>query len=424
MENPTDPKIVILGAGFAGVRVALDLAKAAPSLNVCLINKNPYHEFNPDFYEVATATLPEPRGKQFCPVRFESLKGSVAILLEAIFQKTKVKIITDTVIALDLKLKKIFLKSGEKIDYDILVLALGSQTNYFGIPNLEKYSLTLKSVDDALNIRNQIDEIFANKKVKEKIDIIVGGGGFTGCELVGELVGYLNTLAKIHAHKRYDVKLSVVEANPGLIQGASSSIQRAVETRLRSLDIDIYLNSKIILVEQSKLHAEPALTLSYDVLIWTAGIRSNNLVDKLTGVHTEKTCLIIDKSLRLILYRNVFAIGDIAFCYDEEKSYQAPATAQIAIDQGGYVAKNIVRLIKNEPLLLYKLKKPKFIVPLGGKFAVGEFSGLHLEGIEAWWLKRASALRYFASVLPVTKAFQLWSSGNKFFVGNDLGEAT
>jgi len=419
MEKFNNPKIVILGAGFAGVRVALDLAKAAPNLDIALINKTTYHEFPPDFYEVATATLPEPKGKQFCPVRFENLKGSVAIPLEAIFQKTKVKVITDAVISLDFKIRKVFLKSGKKYDYDILVLALGSQTNYFGIKNLERYSLALKSVDDALNIRNEIDEIFARKKMNEKINIVIGGGGFTGCELAGELVGYLKTLGKIHSHKQYNVKLSVVEANPGLIQGASESVQRAVEKRLRSLGIDIYLNSKITTVEQSKFYTKPNLTLSYDILIWTAGIRSNNLVDRLNGVHTEKTCLVIDKSLRLVSYKNIFAIGDIAFCYDEEKSYQAPATAQTAVDQGKHVAKNIIRLIKNEPFLLYKPKKPKFVVPLGGKFAVGEISSLVLEGIEAWWLKRAAALGYFVSILPATKAFQIWSSGNKFFVGND-----
>ncbi len=418
-EKPNKLRVVILGAGFAGVRTALDLAKTAPDIEVNLINKNTYHEFHPDLYEVATATLPEPQGMQVPRLTYENLRGSVAIPLDKIFQGTKINIIIDTVVSLNLKTQKIYLKNEGALTYDYLVLALGSETNYYNIPNLENSSLPLKSVDDALNIRNRIDELVARKKEKGKINIVVGGGGFTGCELAGELVGYLRTLGKIHTHKYSDVGISIVEANPVLIQGTSKPVQQAVEERLSSLGINIYLNRKITTVSESTIFTDPHQTLPYDLLIWTAGIRSNGLVDKLTGVHTEKTCLVIDKSLRIISFNNVFAIGDIAFCYDEEKSYQAPATAQIAIDQGKHVAKNIVRLIKNEPLLLYTPKKSKFVIPLGGKFAVAEMLGILLRGIEAWWLKRAAAFLYFRSIMSLTKAFSLWTTGNKFFIEND-----
>ena len=419
MQKNDKPKIVILGAGFSGVRTALDLSKLAPNLDIHLINKTVYHEFSPDFYEVATTALRENKKGQVLRLTYKHLRGSAAIRLEDIFTNTEVKIITDTVVSLDFKIKKIYLKKGGMVGYDILVLALGSQTNFFGIPNLEKYAHTLKSVDDALNIRNDIDEIFARKSEKEKISIIIGGGGFTGCELAGELVGYLRTLGKIHTHKQHDVKISIVEAKSVLIQGASKSVQRMAANRLKSLDVSIYLNSRITHVSKSILFAEPHLAIPYDLLVWTAGIRSNNLVDKLKGIHIEKTCLIVDKSMRVIPRKNVFAVGDLAYCFDEKNSIQVAATAQTAIDQAKYTAKNITRLIKNEPLILYEPKRPKFIVPLGGKFAVGEIAGLILEGIEAWWLKRASALRYFSSILPSKKAFQLWSMGNKFFINND-----
>ncbi|MDP2721022.1 MAG: NAD(P)/FAD-dependent oxidoreductase [bacterium] len=419
MEKPAKSKIVILGAGFAGVRVALDLAKSAPELEIILINKNAYHEFHPDFYEIAAASLPESQRKQVPRLTYESLKGSVAIPLAEIFGNTNMKIVINSVVSLDFKSQEVVLRGMKRLSYDFLVLALGSETNYFNIPDLKQFSLPLKSVDDALNIRNEIDEIFARKKEKEKINIIVGGGGFTGCELAGELVGFLRTLSKIHAHKQHEVRLSVVEASPVLINGASTSVQQAAEKRLRSLGVEIYLNSKITNVSKSTLFTDPHLVLPFDLLIWTAGVRSNSLVDRLAGVHTEKTCLIVDKSLRIIPLKNVFAVGDLAYCFDEENSTQVAATAQTAIDQAKYTAKNIDHLIKNEPLILYKPKKPKFIIPLGGKFAVGEIAGLVLEGIEAWWLKRAAALGYFASVLPTTKAFQLWSAGNKFFVSND-----
>lgn len=419
VERPNKLKVAILGAGFAGVRTALDLAKSTLDLEITLVNRDTYHEFHPDLYEAATAALAEPKGMQIPRLTYENLRGSVAIPLEEIFKKTRIKIIIDTVVSLNLRTQKIYLNKSGLLTYDFLVLALGSETNYFGIPNLKNSSLPLKGVNDALNIRNRIDELIARKSSTGKINIVVGGGGFTGCELAGELVGYLRTLGKIHTNKQHNVEITVVEANPVLIKGTSESVQQAVKERLWSLGINIYLNSKITSVSESNIFTDPHQEIPYDLLIWTAGIRSNGLVDKLTGVHTEKTCLIIDKSLRVISFKNVFAIGDIAFCYDEEKSYQAPATAQIAIEQGKYVAKNIIHLIKNEPLLLYSPKKPKFVVPLGGKFAVAEFLGVLLIGIEAWWLKRVAAFLYFRSILPTLKAFSLWTMGNKFFIEND-----
>jgi len=419
MKIPAQPKIVILGAGFAGVRIALDLAKSSRGVNIVLINKNPYHEFHADLYEVANTILPEPQKEPKLRLAYEHLKGSVAIPLEKIFRSTKVEIVIDEAVSLDFKNKRLGLKGGKNLKYDILVLALGSETNYFGILDLEKYSLPLKTVDDALNIRNEIDEVFARKKEKEKISIIVGGGGFTGCELAGELALYVQDLSKIHAHKKHDITLSIVEACPALINGVKRSVQETAEKRLRALGIKLYLNSKITKVSKKMVHAEPHLAIPYDVLVWTAGIKANSFASNLTGVHVEKTCLIVDKTLRVIPLKNVFAIGDIAYCFDEERSCPVPATAQTAIHQGSQTAKNISRLLKGEDLVLYKPKMPNFIIPLGGKFAAAEIGGFMLEGIDAWWLKRAAALRYFASILPSSEAFQIWSEGNKFFIAND-----
>ena len=112
-------------------------------------------------------------------------------------------------------------------------------------------------------------------------------------------------------------------------------------------------------------------------------------------------------------------MGDIAYCFDEEKSCPVPATAQTAIHQAKHTAKNIIKLVSNEEMELYKPKMPRFIVPLGGKFAAAQIGNLILEGIKAWSLKRVAALRYFSSILPLIAALQVWAKGNKFFVNND-----
>ncbi|MEX0616465.1 MAG: FAD-dependent oxidoreductase [Candidatus Woykebacteria bacterium] len=419
MKNTAVSKVVIVGAGFAGVRVALDLAKSKYPQEIILVNKNSYHEFHADLYEIATTTLPEPQRKQISRFTYENLKGSVAIPLEQIFKGTNVKIITDTIISLDLESKKLALESSKPLFYDVLVLALGSETNYFEISNLEKYSLPLKTVDDALNIRDEIDEIFMRKKNGDKISIVVGGGGFTGVEFASELVGFLKDLSLIHVHKGHDVKLSVVEACPALINGVSPSIQDEARKRLEHLGIRLYLDSKITKVTKKIVYAEPHLAIPYDLLVWTAGIKANSLVSSLTGVHVEKTCLVVDKTLRVIHFRNVFAVGDLAYCFDEEKSCPVPSTAQTAIHQGKHTAINIARFLKKEDLLLYKPKMPNFIIPLGGKYAAAQVGNVIIKGTQAWWLKRAAALRYFSSILPAADALKVWASGNRFFVAND-----
>src|SRR3989344_3647273 len=114
-------KIVILGAGFAGLRVALDLAKTSPELEITLVNKNSYHEFHPDFYEVATASLPETQSKQVPRLTYENLKGSVAIQLAEIFGSTNVKIIINSIVSLNFKSQKVVLKDMKRLSYDFLV---------------------------------------------------------------------------------------------------------------------------------------------------------------------------------------------------------------------------------------------------------------------------------------------------------------
>jgi len=321
MKKSKLPKVVILGAGFAGVRTALDLAKQK-ILDITLVNKTPYHQYHADLYEVAATSIPEPQKKLIPKISFENLRGSVTIPLDDIFSKTNVGVIVGEAVSINLKEQKVGLKNRKLLRYDVLVLALGSETNYFGIPNLEKFSLPLKDVDDALNIRNEIDEIFAHKKEKDKIHIIIGGGGFTGCELAGELVGYLKNLSKIHTHKQHDIKLSIVEACPVLINGSVPSVQSIAEKRLKKLGVHLYLNSKITHVSKKIVYAAPHLALPYDLLIWTAGVRSNSLVDKLVGVHTEKTCLIVDKTLRLISFKTYLRWGILLIVSTKKKVAQ------------------------------------------------------------------------------------------------------
>ncbi len=410
--------ILILGGGFGGVRVALDLTKQnLGETKITLVSRDHFHEYHPDLYEVAATFLPESGTKQQKKIRYEQLRGTVAIPLSKLFQNKNVEIVNDSVSGIDLMGKKVKVESGEEIQFDYLVVALGSVTNFFGNKKLEDASLPLKNVSDALNIRDNIDELFLKKKPEETIKIVVGGGGFTGCELAGELVNYLKDLSKLHEHSLEKLEVSIVEAAPNLINGANKWFQEEALKRFNKLGVKVHLNSKIVDVVGQDLVLESGEKVGFDIVIWTAGIKPNPVTSATNNAKLEKNvCYSIDSKGRAVGYDNVFAIGDNCFCFDTIHNHPMPPTAQLAIAQGKSVAENISRIFENKELIDFKPEMPKFIIPIGKNFALTEVYGVRLKGRIAWWLKRAVALEYISSILPLTEALKVWSGGLKFFL--------
>lgn len=415
-------KILILGAGFGGIRVALDLTRYIQEIDgeIILINKNNYQDFYIDLYEIATAFIKEQSKKRQIKLDFSNLKMAGAIPLKEIFKNKKVKIIVSEVRDVSIKDKLVYLSSGQKIKFDFLVLALGSQTNYFNIPNLENKSLGLKSVNDAINIRNAIDELFYRKNKDEEIRIVIGGGGFTGCELAGELVCYLKKLSRLHNHNQDRVVLAIVEACPELLSGAGLAIRKAAKKRLEKLGIKFFFNSKIVNVLEKELVLADNSKIPFDLLLWTAGIKPNDIILKSSEINKAKNnCAVVNKFLQVESYKNIFAIGDNAYCFDEKNQCPVSATAQAAIAQGKIVAKNIRNLILNKELIEYKPRLPKFLIPLGGKYALADFRLFILKGFLPWLLKRIVVLKYYLSILSVYKAIKFWLKGFKIYLKND-----
>jgi len=411
-------KILILGGGFGGVRSALELSKShLPNVDVALIDQHKFHEFHADFYEVAAAFLPEGESKPQTALQFENLAGSVMVPFEEIFKGKNVEVVVDKVDHINLKDRFVILEKGGKRDFDILIIALGSTTNYFGMKNLEEVALPLKTVGDALNIRNSVDELFVQKKPNKPINVVVGGGGFTGVEVAGELVRYLKTLAKLHNHPIELIDLSVIEACPTLLNGSKPWYQAEALRRLQKLGVNVHLDSKITQLTDHKIRLENGQVYDFDLLIWTAGIRANPLVESLEGVKLEKgACLAVNRSLQVVGFEGVFAIGDNSFCYDYQRSCVVPPTAQLAISQGKYIARAIRSISGGKKIDEFQPKLPNFIVPIGKGFALGEFLGLRFSGMPAWWMKRVVALKYFLSILPFLTALKLWFKGVRFFV--------
>lgn len=414
-------KIVILGAGFGGLRTALDLASYhLENSKIILVDKTPHHDFHADLYEVAGAYVQEKKNKKLLKLQFENVYGSVAVPLKKILHGKNIEFIQDEVLDLKPKERRIILKNRSGLDFDYLILALGSQTNFFNIPNLEKIAFSLKTVNDALNIRDTLDEIFYRKKKLKKINIVIGGGGFTGCELAAELSDFVRKLAFRHKHPEKLVEIAVVEACPQILNGTENAVWQKAQERLVRFGIMLILNSTIVNVSPKTLTLKNKKIIPFDILIWTAGVKSNPLVKKLLSAKFEKGgCIVVNQYLQILPFENIFGVGDNIYCFDGKNRCPVPQTATAAIAQGKTCALNIYRKIKGLPLAPYIPSLPKFVIPLGGKFAIADLGFICFSGFLGWLVRRLISLRYFLSILPPPEAFSTWFFGTWIFLKND-----
>lgn len=413
-------RVLILGAGFGGVRCALDLEKSAPKdLEIVIVDKNDYHTFQPALYETASAFYVgnNPKSQKF---NFPKIKKSAAVPLAEIFKGKNIKFVQAEVKKVDVNAKKVEFAYGDPMNFDYLVLALGSETNYFGVPHLAERSYPLKTVEDALNIKTAIDELFYNTKSDEPIRIAIGGGGVAGSELATELAGDIRKLSKKHKHLRDKVSITVIEASPNVLGRAAPWIVEIAQKRLEDLGVKVLVSKKIVDIAEHDVVFDGGEKVPFDILIWTAGIKANSILTQIAGLEMDKTCkVVVDLSLQAHPHSNVFAIGDNTWCFDPNSQMAAPAMVQTAIDQGGVAARNIINLINGKPLEKYKFKGVKFMIPLGGKFGVADLGKVHLVGFTAWFLKQLTFLQYFATILPKCKAFKFWLLGQGVFSRND-----
>lgn len=415
----TKKRVVVVGGGFGGVRVALDLFGLRHDLEVTLIDKNGYHSYPSDYYKLVSSKAEK---QHVDPVKFRLLFSSVTIPLAEIFEgKRNVELLFDEVTEIEPERKQVICASGKKIRYDWLILALGSVTSFYDIPGLRERAYEFKTTADALNVRAALDEVFLRKAKHETTTVVIGGGGLTGCEIAAELMPYLMHIAHTHSHPTKNISLLIVEAAGTLLRTADSWIQKRVEKRLRGLGVKIIFSSPVIDVNDETINLKSGETLPYDVFIWTAGVQANSLVEKISGIELGKAnCIVVDDYLRVNVNSSIFAIGDVAYfagfsstggSTSGEDEKPLSMTAQTAVSQGQYVAYTIKRLLYKRRIFKYHPRISKFIIPLGGCYAIADLGWFKLEGFSAWTLKRLVALKYFLSILSVRKALKLWWKG-------------
>lgn len=347
-------KAVILGGGFAGVAAAKRLLNNTKrsEVQITLVDKNSYHLFTPSLYEVASAEEPQ---KNVCIPLSEILKG--------------VELVKGEVQNIDRDKKEVELKD-KKLNYDYLIIALGSESDYKDIPGLKEYSIPFKSLEDAVRIRNLIRD---RLKTKEQVRVLVGGGGASGCEFAAELVH----------HIKKGLKVSLIQKSPQLVKELNMEAAKVAFKRLIDRDVEICFGERISKVFPDYVETDKGTRYDFDIFVWAGGVKPTSIVGKLN----VNECLQVQDS--------IFAAGG--------------STVRVAREQGEIAGRNVFHSIRNEQLEKYKFKYDIFIVPLVGKYAVVQFNNFIIKGFVGWVIQQLVFLRYLLSILPVSRALKRWN---------------
>lgn len=402
---------MILGAGFGGLRTALLLSRAfkrrglEEKCEITLVDRNNYHTYTPTLYEAATTSKETANQIQ--------IKEIVTFPIEEIIKGTGIRFIKNELKNLDLINGDVHFINGEKLKFNYLVLALGSETNYFDIPGLKENSLTLKTFIDAIKIRDKIFDL-AESGQKE-IRVIIGGGGSTGVELAGEIQQWACDIEEKHPSCR--TKVTIAEGSPSILPGFPSRIIKLAEKRLKKLGVEILTNKMIQTVDR----------LSYDILVWTGGVKASGLMGALplkiekrgrVEVVGEMECL--PQSPDLKLYGKIYALGDAVCFYDPVTEKPIPGVARAALSQASVVAHNIMCDLQNRSdHKKYRPMNYPYIIPIGGKWAIAKLGPIIISGLGGWILKGLVELNYLFSIMPVFRAIRVWLKGLKIFIQND-----
>ena len=401
-------RIVILGGGFSGIATALEIRKhlSHKQAKIIVIDKNSYHLFTPSLYEVATSE--EPKGNIAIPLTEILEKHSEVIQAEV----EKINTVKQVVHYSSLVPSASLDKKNSSLSYDFLVISLGSEPAYFHIQGLKENSIALKSLHEADTIKERILTMCCKEgKCNKKVQIIIGGGGFSGTELAAELLTYKNKIARQHHLDQNCLEVTIIQGSDRLLKELDPHVSKIAEERIKADNVRFAFGGHISKVTKTSVFTDDSKVYPYDILIWTGGVQANSIAWKSNLPVNKRGQLIVNNFLQIQGMENVFAAGDIAQYMDEKTKTFAPTVAQVAEDEGKMVGKNIARLMLNKNLDPYHYRHFGYIVPLRGKYAAAELMGmLHVDGFFGWVLQQLIFLHYLLGILPFTKAFWKWNT--------------
>ncbi|KIL40106.1 pyridine nucleotide-disulfide oxidoreductase [Gordoniibacillus kamchatkensis] len=381
-------QILILGGGYGGLLSAIS-ARAHLSVqeaSITVINRVASHQIVTELHRLAAGNVSE---------------QAVALPLDKLLKGQNINVKVGSVQNIDVAGRKVSLESGESYTYDALVLALGSETNFFGIPGLQENSLTLKSVADAKKIYAHVVERireYSNTKNKADATFVIGGGGLTGVELVGELADELPGICRTYGVDFADVSLYLVEAMPTILPIFSTDLIERATASLEKRGVRFLTGLPITEVNGSTVTLKDGTTINTNTLVWTGGVQGSSLVAN-SGVEVNRGRATVNSYLQSVSHPDVFLAGDCAVVFGPEgRPY--PPTAQLAWQMGETSGANIAAYFRGTRMEQFEPVFSGTLASLGRKDGIGSVgeSGIELKGLPASLMKKASNARYLSHI--------------------------
>ncbi len=380
-------RILILGGGFGGLYTALQLEKTIAresDVEVTMVNRENFFLFTPMLHEVAAGDLD-----------LANIVNPFRKMLQ------RVNLFNGDVERIDLNAKKVIVSHGEEhhhheLEYDHLVLGLGSITNFFHLPGLEERALTMKSLGDAIYLRNRMIanleaadfECFPNQR-QSLLTFVVAGGGFAGVETIASMNDFLRSVIRFYPHLSEEM-LHVVLVHPGsvILPELGEKLGRYAQKKLAERKVEIRVNTKVVGVFENGVKLSDGTIIESSTLVWTAGTSPHPLLQSLP-CKSEKGRILVNEYMEVPDWPGVWALGDCALVPDPKTGKPYPPTAQHALRQGKVLGQNIVAAIRAGKMKPFVFSILGLLASIGRRTGVANILGINFSGFIAWWLWRS-----------------------------------
>ena len=391
MNQPSTGQIVVAGAGYAGLHVALRLStklRKKPSPGLTLVDRHDYHQ--------ATTELPRVAGGT-------RAAGSVLVPLQDVLAKG-VRFVQTEISSFDLAGRRLLTGAGP-IGWSRLVVALGSRPNDFAIPGLAERTMSLYSADDAEQVWTAVKQALAAaaatddpERQRRLATVVIGGAGATGVELAGELAEMMPEVASHLGLATDRPAVVLVEAGPTILAGSSSQLIDKAGKILSDLGVQVRTNAAIAAATEDGFQLKDGQLVEGSVFVWAGGLKAPELVAD-SGLPTGYNGRVkVDQYLRVLDHPDIYVAGDLASVVDPRTGHVLPALAQVAIEEGETVARNLEAELRAKPLKAFTFHDKGFVVSVGNRRGVADIAGITTGGRMAHLLKDAIEWEYRESV--------------------------
>lgn len=379
-------RIVILGGGFGGLTAAQELERLIgddPNVQMTLVNRENYFLFTPMLHEVAASDLD---------------LATIVSPLRKMLERTSV--FTGTVDHIDVQAHRVTVSHAgglhaHELPYDHLVIALGSVTNFYAIPGLAERAISMKSLGDAIALRNQLIECLeeadfeCSRAVRAPLlTVLVAGGGFAGVETVAAANDFLREAVAFYSNlTERDLRVVVVHPGSFLLPELGEELGRYAQERLAERGVEIILNTKVTGLDGDVVTLSGGQRIEARTIVWTAGTSANPVVDALP-CGKERGRIRVSEFLQVPEWPSVWAVGDCALIPDASTGGYYPPTAQHALREGRQAARNIVAVMSGQPKRPFVFSTIGLLATIGRRTGVANVLGLNFSGFFAWWLWR------------------------------------